>query len=114
MDLKEYELVCEHATKFSKWMESNSKMKLCEVEDMKLVGCLSKASYMLEKFDDTISFTKQLIKLYVKSEGYQQLEAMNYMKRLIVSQIQCKHFEAAMKTFKKLKFYSLNSMNPND
>ena len=65
-------------------------------------------------FEETIHYTKQLIKVYIKSECYQELELMEFMKRLIFSQIQCKQFENAMKTFDKMKLYKLNSMDSND
>ena len=41
-------------------------------------------------------------------------ELLNCYKDLISSQIQCNQFEDAMKTFKKMKLYKLDSMNPRD
>ena len=41
-------------------------------------------------------------------------ELLNCYKDLISSQIQCNQFADAMKTFKKMKLYKLDSMNPRD
>ena len=43
-----------------------------------------------------------------------QIELMLCFKDLIDSQIRCKYFEDALKTFKKIKLFKLDSMNPDD
>ena len=43
-----------------------------------------------------------------------QIELMCCFKDLIDSQIRCNYFEDALKTFKKIKLFKLDSMNPDD
>ena len=43
-----------------------------------------------------------------------QTELMLCFKDLIDSQIRCNYFEDALKTFKKIKLFKLDSMNPDD
>ena len=72
---------------------------------------------------NVLSEQKFLIGIYNSGEPIQrieqktpvdQIELMLCFKDLIDSQIRCKYFEDALKTFKKIKLFKLDSMNPDD
>jgi hypothetical protein len=94
-----------------------------------IVSCLATSAKILRRFKESIPYDKQRLKLMSKAYQAGKLkykkiadqegdhlgwELLNCYKDLISSQIQCNQFEDAMKTFKKMKLYNLNSMNPRD
>ena len=124
LNLGEYELVLEYGQKPMKWLDS-FKEKLGIQTVYCLIDCLIVASRQLKRFEESIVYAKESLKVIVKS--YNSGESVNedktpikeldlllcYMS-LIDSQIRCKHFEDALKSFKKVQLFKLDSLDPHD
>ena len=121
-ELKEYELVLEYGKKPMEWLDSIQKNLS---EDFKMINCMLAACKRLKRFEESIVYEKERLKNMVKS--YKSGEPVYFdgtrvycvdllwcYKDLIDSQIRCKYFEGALKSFKKTKLFKLDSMNPDD
>merc|ERR1719491_1708351 len=75
------------------------------------------SSERLKKTQEAMEYSKRLLKLYTTEFNKKQIdidELLTGYSFYIKSQIENKCFSDALKTFEKLKIYSLNSMNPQD
>ena len=117
--LKEFELVLEYGRTPFSWLDS-LKEKLEADTKYYLILCLRTASKKLERFEESIVYEKERLKLIVKTYNsggsvmYEKtpitkLNILQCYQGLIESQIRCKHFEDALKTFKKIKLFKLDS-----
>ena len=117
--IKEYELVLEYGwTPFS-WLDS-LREKLGADTKYYLILCLITACKKLKKFEESIVYEKERLKLIVKSYNsggsvmyektpIKKLDLLQCYQSLIESQIRCNNFENALKTFRKIKLFKLDS-----
>ena len=121
-ELKEYELVLEYRKKPMEWLDSVQKSLS---DNYKLIQCMLAACKGLKRFEESIGYVKEMIKIMVRSYNsgeslwkdetpVKQIHLLLCYKELIDSQIRCKYFEGALKSFKKIKLFKLDSMNPDD
>ena len=124
-ELKEYELVLEYGKKPMVWLDSDGFFQKKLSEDSKMVNCMTAACKHLKRFEESIVYEKERLKIMVKSyksgepvgndeTPVKQIDLLCCYKDLIDSQIRCKYFEGALKSFKKIKLFKLDSMNPDD
>jgi tetratricopeptide (TPR) repeat protein len=123
-NLGEYELVLEYGQKPMEWLDS-FKEKLGIHTIYYLMNCLITSSRRLNRFEESIGYEKERLKVIIKSynSGESVYEDKTPIKKddllhcymsLIDSQIRCKHFEDALKSFKKIKLFKLDSIDPDD
>ena len=123
-NLGEYELVLEYGQKPMKWLDS-FKEKLGTHTIYCMIDCLITASRQLKRFEESIVYEKERLKLIIKSYNsgesvkedktpIKKLDLLHCYMSLIDSQIRCKLFEDALKSFKKVKLFKLDSLDPND
>ena len=117
--LKENELVLEYGRTPFSWLDS-LKEKLGADTKYYLILCLITASKKLKKFEESIVYEKERLKLIVKSYNsgvsvmvektpIKKLDILQCYQSFIESQIRCNNFEDALKTFKKIKLFKLDS-----
>ena len=123
-NLGEYELALEYGQNPMKWLDS-FKEKLETQTIYSMMECLIVASRQLKRFEESIVYEKERLKVIIKSynsgESVQEdrtpikeLDLLHCYMSLIDSQIRCKHFEDALKYFKKVKLFKLDSLDPHD
>ena len=122
--LEEYELVLEYGRTPFSWLDS-LKEKLGADTKYYLILCLRTASKKLERFEESIVYEKERLRLIVKTYNsggsvmYEKtpitkLNLLQCYQGLIESQIRCRNFEDALKTFKKIKLFKLDSDTDSD
>ena len=122
--LGEYELVLEYGKKPMEWLDSFMEKLGTEAIYCLFLSLIS-ASKELKRYEEAIVYEKERLKLVVKaynSGGSVKVEKTPVIKldvmycylSLIGCQIRCKSFEDALKTFKKVKLFKLDSMDPHD
>ena len=95
------------------------------IRRLHLIQCMLAACKGLKRFEESIGYEKEMIKIMVRSYNsgesiwkdetpVKQIHLLLCYKELIDSQIRCKYFEGALKSFKKIKLFKLDSMNPDD
>jgi tetratricopeptide (TPR) repeat protein len=120
----EYELVLEYGKKPMEWLDS-FKEKMGTDIIYYLIDCLITASFVLKRFEESIVYQKERLKVIIK--GYnsgesvkkdktpiKKLDLLHCYMYLIDSQIRCKHFEDALKSFKRIKLFKLDSIDSDD
>lgn len=119
---KDYELVLEYGKKTMEWLDSSQKKLSLDFE---MISCMTDACKALKRFEESIGYEKEGLKIMVKSYNsgeslredktpFKQIDLLCCYKDLIDSQIRCGYFEGALKSFKKIKLFKLDSMNPHD
>ena len=89
---------------------------LCKFEHNVLKNMV-RSSEKLKRTQEAMEYSKQLLKLYTTEFNKKEIdvnELLTGYSFYIKSQIENKCFSDALKTFDKLKIYSLNSKNPQD
>ena len=123
-DLGEYELVIKYGQKPMEWLDS-FKEKLETQTIYSMMDCLIVASRQLKRFEESIVYEKERLKVIIKSYNsgesvkddktpIKKLDLLHCYISLIDSQIRCKHFEDALKSFKKVKLFKLDSLDTHD
>ena len=123
-NLGEHELVLEYGQKPMEWLDS-FKEKLGLFPIYYLLNCLVTSTRQLKRFKESIVYEKERLKLIIKTYNsgesvYEDKtpikndDVLHCYRSLIDSQIRCKHFNDALKSFKKIKLYKLDSMDPDD
>ena len=122
--LGEYELVLEYGQKPMQWLDS-FKEKMGTDTIYYLIGCLITASFVLKRFEESIVYQKERLKVIIKAYNsgepvkkdktpIKKLDLLHCYMYLIDSQIRCKHFEDALKSFKRIKLFKLDSIDSDD
>ena len=122
--LGEYELVLEYGQKPMEWLDS-FKEKMGTDTIYYLIDCLITASFVLKRFEESIVYQKERLKVIIKAYNSGQpvkkdktpikkLDLLHCYMYLIDSQIRCKHFEDALKSFKRIKLFKLDSIDSDD
>ena len=122
--LGEYELVLEYGQKPMEWLDS-FKEKMGTDTIYYLIDCLITASFILKRFEESIVYQKERLKVIIKAYNsgesvkkdktpIKKLDLLHCYMYLIDSQIRCKHFEDALKSFKKIKLFKLDSIDSDD
>jgi len=124
LKLREYELVLEYGKKPMDWLDSFKENTVTHII-YNFLDCLITASRGLKRFEESIVYEKErlklIIKCYISGESVkedktpiQKLDILYCYMYLIDCQIRCKHFEDALKSFKKIKLFKLDSMDTHD
>ena len=124
LKLREYELVLEYGKKPMHWLDSFKENTVTHII-YNFLDCLITASRGLKRFEESIVYEKErlklIIKCYISGESVkedktpiQKLDILYCYMYLIDCQIQCKHFEDALKSFKKIKLFKLDSLDTHD
>ena len=124
LKLREYELCLEYGKKPMHWLDSFKENTVTHII-YNFLDCLITASRGLKRFEESIVYEKERLKLIIKCYNsgesvkedktpIQKLDLLYCYMYLIDCQILCKHFEDALKSFKKIKLFKLDSMNPDD
>ena len=124
LKLREYELVLEYGKKPMHWLDSFKENTVTHII-YNFLDCLITASRGLKRFEESIVYEKERLKLIIKCYNsgesvkedktpIQKLDILYCYMYLIDCQIQCKHFEDALKSFKKIKLFKLDSMDTHD
>ena len=122
--LGEYELVLEYGQKPMEWLDS-FKEKMGTDTIYYLIDCLITASFVLKRFEESIVYQKERLKVIIKAYNsgesvkkdktpIKKLDLLHCYMYLIDSQIRCKHFEDALKSFKRIKLFKLDSIDSDD
>jgi tetratricopeptide (TPR) repeat protein len=122
--LGEYELVLEYGQKPMEWLDS-FKDKMGTDTIYYLIDCLITASFVLKRFEESIVYQKERLKVIIKAYNsgepvkkdktpIKKLDLLHCYMYLIDSQIRCKHFEDALKSFKRIKLFKLDSIDSDD
>ena len=75
------------------------------------------SSEKLKRTQEAMEYSKRLLKIYTTEFNKKKIDINELLTGYAVyikSQIENKYFSDALKTFEKLKIYSLNSTNPQD
>ena len=124
LKLKEYELVLEYGKKPMAWLDS-FKENSGTHNVYNIIDCLITASRELKRFEESIVYEKERLKLIIKCYNsgesvkedktpIQKLDLLYCYMYLIDCQIRCKHFEDALKSFKKVKLFKLDSLDTHE
>ena len=120
----EHELALEYGQTSMKWLDSfKEKLEIPTIYG--LMNCLITSSRQLKRFEESIGYEKERLKVIIKSYNsgesvyedktpIKKIDLLHCYVYLIDSQIRCKHFEDALKSFKKIKLYKLDSIDPDD
>lgn len=119
----EYELVLEYGQKALAWMDSDKKKTFWE--DFNMLECLTSASQKLKRFEESLIYGKKCVSYQVKFIKYKSITEPNEKtkrewnllqcyEKLIQSQLEMNCTEDVMKTFRAIKTFKLDSMNPQD
>ena len=122
--LGEYELVLEYGQKPMEWLDSFKEKKGTDTIYY-LIECLITASFVLKRFEESIVYQKERLKVIIKAYNsgesvkkyktpIKKVDLLHCYMYLIDSQIRCKHFEDALKSFKKIKLFKLDSIDSDD
>ena len=124
LKLREYELVLEYGKKPMDWLDSFKENTVTHIV-YNFLDCLITASRGLKRFEESIVYEKERLKLIIKccnsgesvkedKTPIEKLDILYCYMYLIDCQIRCKHFEDALKSFKKIKLFKLDSMDTHD
>merc|ERR1719270_116472 len=86
---------------------------------------LTRASRALKRFEENILHEKLRLKMVIKAVNsggslkedglkFQNMDTLRCYLYLIESNVRCKNFQDALKLFKKIKLFKLDSINPDD
>ena len=124
LKLREYELVLEYGKKPMDWLDSFKENTVTHIV-YNFLDCLITASRGLKRFEESIVYEKERLKLIIKccnsgesvnedKTPIKELDLLLCYMSLIDSQVRCKHFDDALKYFKKVKLFKLDSLDPHD